>query len=145
MRTVRRHVTSTYFALTGCRHSELGRTLEFQVPTRFKTRVQFSSCDGNVRCSDGVVVGRVGVRLGGRGTLLSGPAQQHSLGRAGARLPGTLDPVPQPRHNRPERRRGPRVTVLANYKVLTTRKPPPPYIRGRADRTKNAVTPLVCM
>ena len=78
-----------------------------------------------MRCSDGVVVGRVGVRLGGRGTLLSGPAQQHSLGRAGASLPGTLDPVPQPRHNRPERRRGPRVTVLANYKVLTTRKPPP--------------------
>ena len=84
-----------------------------------------------MRCSDGVVVGRVGVRLGDRGTLLSGPAQQHSLGRAGARLPGTLDPVPpvdpvpQPRHNRPERRRGPRVTVLANYKVLTTRKPPP--------------------
>jgi len=90
-----------------------------------------------VRCSDGVVVGRVGVRLGGRGTLLSGPAQQHSLGRAGARLPGTLDPVPpvdpvpQPRHNRPERRRGPRVTVLANYKVLTTRKPPPVYSKSR--------------
>ena len=78
-----------------------------------------------MRCSDGVVVSRVGVRLGDRGTLLSGPAQQHSLGRAGARLPGTLDPVPQPRHNRPERRRGPRVTVLASYKVMTTRKPPP--------------------